>query len=69
MGLRSNKVLLKGRALQSSLGSSLYARCPVKVLRFINNRTKALCLMSEMFFVLDKRDTNLNFDILFFSFG
>ena len=36
-----------------------------KVLRLIDNRTKAFCLISEMFFVLNKGDPNLDFDILF----
>ena len=40
-----------------------------KVLHLINNRTKAFCSISEMSFVLDKGGPNLNFDILFFSFG
>ena len=42
-----------------------YIGCLKKVLRFINNRTKAFCLISEMFFVLDGGDPNLNFDIIF----
>ena len=41
---------------------------PKKVLRLINNRTKAFSFTSEMFFGLLKRDPNLDFDILFFSF-
>ena len=40
-----------------------------KVLCLINNITKAFCLISEMFDVLDEGDPNLDFDILFFSFG
>ena len=36
-----------------------------KILRLIKNRTKAFCFISEMFFVLDKGDPNLGFDILF----
>ena len=42
-------------------------RCPPKkVQRLINNKTKAFCLISD-FFVFDKQDPNLDFDILFFS--
>ena len=43
------------------------ALCPKKVLHLINNGTKAFCSVSKMLFVLDKRDRNLNSDILFFS--
>ena len=40
---------------------------PKKVqLRLIKNKTKAFCLISEMFLVLDKRDSNLDSDIVFF---
>ena len=38
-----------------------------KVLRLINNRTKTSSSISEMLFVLDKLDPNLDFEILFFS--
>ena len=37
-----------------------------KVLRLINNRTKAFCSISEMLSVVDKGDPDLDFNILFF---
>ena len=40
---------------------------PKKVLRLIISRTKALCSISEMLFVFDKGDPNLDFNILFIS--
>ena len=40
---------------------------PKKVLRLINNRTKAFRSISEILFVFDKQSPNLGFDILFFS--
>ena len=42
---------------------------PKKVLHLINNKTKAFCLNSEMYFVSDKGDPNLDFDISVFSFA
>ena len=40
---------------------------PRKVLRLTKNRTKYFRPISVMLFVSDKRDANLDFDILFFS--
>ena len=38
-------------------------------MRLINKRTKAFRSISEWLFVLDKRDPQFDFDILFFSIG
>ena len=43
-----------------------YTVCPKKILHLTSNRTKAFSMISEMFFLLDKGDANLDFDILFF---
>ena len=47
--------------------SSYLYRVSQRVLRLINNRTKAFCSISKLLFVLDKGDPTLGFDNLFFS--
>ena len=36
--------------------SKCNTECPKKVLRLINNRTKAFCSFPDIFFVVDKRE-------------